>query len=280
MKKFIKEKKKYVLSKLNLSDIETIYENDTKAVYRAEIKSKGSVILKINQNIEELRREYNMLKELDGNGCCVVYEYDVLQGILLEEQIIPGIVLREEKDVILRIHHFADVFRRIHREVNEYGKYETYLDWLDRAYDFCISNDVGLNLAKKMKKAREFGREIFEKYPERVLLHGDLHHDNMLLNSKGSYSIIDPKGIIGPAIFDLPRYIMNELDPYINKEGKEHIISVISLIGKTLNYSISDIKKLFFMEVILANVWCIEDGQELNLNDILIATEVIGITLS
>jgi streptomycin 6-kinase len=272
----IQEKKQYAISNLNLSCIETIYENDTKAVYKAGMKSKGNVILKINQNTEELRREYNMLKELNGDGCCVVYKYDLLQGVLLEEQIIPGIVLREEKDLILRINHFADVFRRIHREVNEYGKYENYVDWLDRAYDFCINNDVGLKLTKKMKKAREFGREIFEKHPERVLLHGDLHHDNMLLNSKGSYSIIDPKGIIGPSIFDLPRYIMNELHPYINKDGKEHIMRVISLIGETLDYSISDIKKLFFMEVILANIWCIEDGQEPNLKDISIATEVIS----
>jgi hypothetical protein len=34
--------------------------------------------------------------------------------------------------------------------------------------------------------------------------------------------------------------------------------------------------KLFFMEVILANVWCIEDGEEANSHDIAMAAEMLS----
>ena len=47
-------------------------------------------------------------------------------------------------------------------------------------------------------------------------MHGDLHHDNILLRKDGSYAMIDPKGVAGPEILDLPRYIMNEIDRLIS----------------------------------------------------------------
>lgn len=86
--------------------------------------------------------------------------------------------------------------------------------------------------------------------------------------------MIDPKGVVGPEIFDLPRFIMNELDSKLNHSGKVHIEQVIYALSKSLHYPSADIGKLFFMEVILANVWCVEDEEEIALCDIDIAMEV------
>lgn len=126
-----------------------------------------------------------------------------------------------------------------------------------------------------MFQAYEIGKELFAKYADRVLLHGDLHHHNILLDSSGRYKIIDPKGVTGPSIFDLPRFVLNELDLKINVTGEEHIKYVINRLSELLGYEKKDIDKLFFMEVILANVWCLEDGEEINEQDINIAVNVL-----
>ena len=50
------------------------------------------------------------------------------------------------------------------------------------------------------------------------------------------------------------------------------IISIKIIYYKSLD----DIFKLLFMEVMLANVWCIEDGEELDLHKISVALELLN----
>lgn len=86
--------------------------------------------------------------------------------------------------------------------------------------------------------------------------------------------MIDPKGVIGPAILDLPRFILNEIDTEHEKSDYEHIKDVIQLICDKFRYPSEDVKKSFFVEVILANVWNIEDHEEIDENQIKIAKQI------
>lgn len=272
----IQEKIQWAKLEYNLKNFEVIYEKNNKAVYTSESTQWGNIVLKVNANKDELTNEYNMIRELRGKSSCKVLAYESTQGILIEEQIIPGTVLRNEKNVAVRVNQFIKVFNNIHKTADNVQNFASYLDWLKKAYEFCINNNVDESIKNNMHKAHLIGKELFCKYSDRVLLHGDLHHDNMLLNDKGVYCIIDPKGVIGPAIFDLPRYILNEMDFVSNNECKNHIFQVVEMISKKTNYLFVDILKLLFMEVMLANVWCIEDGEEHDLDEIFIALELLN----
>lgn len=285
----MKGKLDYAVSKWKLTNITEVYANSVRAVYRAKSETYGSVIVKINNNADELCIEAAVLGVLNGNGCCTLYAFEEEKGILLEEQICPGTVLRDEQDVQKRVECFAAVFEKIHRGGRAL-EFETYLDWLANAKQFCEestrSGSVKVQtilkasgLPKKMQHAYEIGEEMFTKYSERVLLHGDLHHDNILANAEGGYSVIDPKGVIGPRIFDVPRFVLNEIG-YVKEleaeEIKEHLEWVIRLINERLGYPVQDICNLLFMETILASVWSVEDGEEINEMQIRVAEAVGG----
>ncbi len=47
-----------------------------------------------------------------------------------------------------------------------------------------------------------------------------------------------------------------------NKKAGEHLGTVIGLMEKGIGYCAQDMKKLLFMETMLANVWCMEDKRE------------------
>lgn len=271
----IKSKINWIKERFSLENIEKIYDFNNKAVYSAESIKLGNVIIKVNENKEELASEYNMLKNLNGQNSCRVFVYDSEYGVLIEERIIPGTVLRKEQRVEIRVNSFIEVFQSIHKEIDNKNNFESYLDWLIRADRFCIENNMEEVIKENMHKGRIIGQEMFDKYNDRVLLHGDLHHDNILKNSCGYYSMIDPKGVIGPAIFDIPRYILNEIDFVSEYECKRHILHVIELLSEKLKYPISDIIKLFFMKVILANVWNVEDGMKPNMNQVLMVLELV-----
>lgn len=305
----IKDKLVYATSKWRLTNITEIYANSVKAVYRANAASWGGVIVKINNNVDELCHEAAMLKALNGNGCCRLYAFEEEQGILVEGQLCPGTVLREELDVQKRVENFAAVFEKLHEStangaaecalsrsgkkgfiMGESGKleFEAYLDWLANAKRFCEESIVNSSvevrellketgLTEKMQYAYEIGAELFTKYPERILLHGDLHHDNILTNAEGGYSAIDPKGVIGPRIFDVPRFVLNEIgyvEELCAEEIKGHLEMVIRLMSERLGYPVQDIRKLLFMETILASVWSVEDGEEIDEMQIQIVKEL------
>jgi len=62
-----------------------------------------------------------------------------------------------------------------------------------------------IDLYNKMIEAEEICRQLWEKYTDRLLLHGDLYHDNILLGKNG-YCAIDPIGVIGDPVFNIPIY--------------------------------------------------------------------------
>ena len=119
---------------------------------------------------------------------------------------------------------------------------------------------------------------LFDKYPERVLLHGDLHHDNMLLRPDGSYAMIDPKGVIGPAILDLPRFLLNELFPNMPAEPISHMKKAIQLICDKCAYPVEDVQKAFFMETVLANMWSVEDNDPADWKELDVAAQILSTT--
>ena len=243
----------FAIDQWRLSNLQTIYDREQSAVWSAESDHFGSVILKWNST-GQLDSEYRMLAHLQGRGCCKIYGYDKERGLLLEERILPGTVLREEPSLEKREEVLANVFREIHLPQRE-G--ETYLDWLNKAYAFCESQKVSDELTRLAGHARDICVMLFDQYPERVLLHRDLHHDNLLLRADGSYAVIDPKGVVGPEILDLPRFLLNEADM---SDDPAHIERVLGLVSQACDYPEADLRKALFMEAVLATVWCVEDG--------------------
>lgn len=243
----------YAAEQWSLNKLQCIYKREGVAVWFGESERFGSVVLKWNST-GQLDAEYRMLCCLQGRPCCTVYGYDKDRGLLLEERILPGTVLREERSIEKRVEVLASVFREIHLPLQE-G--ETYLDWLEKACSFCEHQKVPEHLFRLAVQARDICAGFFEKYPERVLLHGDLHHDNLLCRADGSYAVIDPKGVIGPEILDLPRFLLNEVN---FGDDSTHMEQAISLVSRACGYPEEDLRKALFMEAVLANIWCVEDG--------------------
>ena len=280
----IHENVQWAIQQWNLKNTIAVYEKDNKAVYSSESVQWGNVILKVNIDTDELASEHNMLKDMDGRSSCRVFAYDGARGVLIEERIIPRnfgksnipFTLRDEDNVAVRVNHFLRVFKDIHKTIDDTNNQVTYLDWFKNADSYCMKHDMNELIKNNMHRACCIAEDLFGKYDDRVLLHGDLHHDNMMLNENGTYSMIDPKGVIGPEIFDLQRYILNEIFYVSNDNCKDHVLKVVEMISQKTKYPFIDIIKLFYMEVMLEKVWCLEDGGGPNLPQVLVAVELLN----
>ena len=81
----------HAAKKWELSHFEEIYRHPTKAVFSAQSRQFGPVILKIDRNIGQLKSEHHMLAGLSGAYNCKVYAYRLIgPGDSAAQGSVPG----------------------------------------------------------------------------------------------------------------------------------------------------------------------------------------------
>ena len=99
---------------------------------------------------------------------------------------------------------------------------------------------------------------------DECLLHGDLHHDNILQCDDG-YKLIDPKGVIGPLSLEPARFIGNQIgdapaaafEPQLDDMCKAFADSLTSV-----DVAPADVATGAVLDAVVSTCWSIEDGTE------------------
>ena len=93
-----------------------------------------------------------------------------------------------------------------------------------------------------------------------VLLHGDLHHDNILQNGDG-WVVIDPKGVIGEPAYEVAAFIRNPIPGLLALNNASSIISHrIARFAEILELPERRILDWCFVQAVLSWAWVLEDG--------------------
>lgn len=221
----------------------------------------GDSVLKIASPYSDLSDEYRALLEYDGTAFCRVFAADLENGVMLEERIQPGTPLRDETSLERRLSIFSSLYRDLHKPSEHPEKYPTYQGWVRKITKYMSTRQDCQELYRHMKKADELCSSIAEQYTGKMLLHGDFHHDNILLSQTGGYKIIDPKGVIGDPVWDVPRFILNEFEDQITSELYEKMNKVIEMLAKELKIPENIVRQCQYVETAMGNCWCVEDGE-------------------
>jgi len=109
-------------------------------------------------------------------------------------------------------------------------------------------------------KARKLRDELLATSYKLEVLHGDLHHDN-ILNNDFNWKVIDPKGVMGDHIYDIATFICNPMEELIALEDPIQIIkNRIIFFAKEFCIPAQRIHDWCFVCSILSWAWAIEDG--------------------
>ncbi|MBP3962898.1 aminoglycoside phosphotransferase family protein [Paenibacillus lignilyticus] len=245
----------------SLSELRLIPSYSANLVFKCESARFGSAVLKIGRiSSAEINTEYNTLLRYDGRRFCHVFDADVVRGVLLEACVKPGNPLREVTSLAARLDVFSSLFKGLHISVDNAAQYPTYVDWVRKITDYMAKRQDCSELAAYMKRAEAICLTLSEAYTGQMLLHGDFHHDNILLGQDGIYRIIDPKGVIGDPVFDVPRFILNEFDDDYSEAGYAKISEIIAVLEKKLGIPSTILKQCLFVETAMSSCWSMEDG--------------------
>jgi streptomycin 6-kinase len=158
-----------------------------------------------------------------GDGAVRLLRVDHSRRALLLERAIPGDDLSVVDEAEART-IASDVARRLWRPLS--GPFPRIADevprWLDRASQ---TTSVGRNL---LSLAREIYAEVRPRHE--TLVHGDLHHHNILRSSRGWLGI-DPKPMMGEPEFDVAPLLWNPLGRAMTREAADQWIATFTDIG-------------------------------------------------
>ncbi len=227
------------------------------------VQDNKPIILKHSFDIDTLRREAAALKAFAGYGAVKVLAED--KGTLILEHVIPGYSLksyfweRDEK----AIHIACNLMRRLHlAPLPKDGTFLHIKNWL-------LPLDKEWNIPTHyLHRARQLRDDLLATSGPDVLLHGDLHHDNILFSSgefqqvdhDKNWLIIDPKGVIGEAAYEVAAFIRNPIPGLIALEMAPSIINNrINTFAEILEIPTRRILDWCFVQAVLSWVWYIED---------------------
>ncbi|GEN83945.1 hydroxyurea phosphotransferase [Sporosarcina luteola] len=210
-------------------------------------------ILKMGFPGFDFQNEVRTVQLYNGEGCANVLQADFENGAMLLEKLNPGTMLCEERDEIAVVEHFCRVWKKIRRPLPPEGKFPMITDWasaLDRANEGPISNN-------HIQLAREYIEEISQSSSNIQLLHGDLHHENILFSAEHGWVAIDPKGVGGDPHFDLISFMINHL--FTKPDPRKLLELRVELICKSLEMDRERLLKAAIGMSTLYACWAVED---------------------
>lgn len=249
----------------------------------APSSAQDEVVLKIGVPRDELTSEIATLRLFRGEGACQLIDADEEKGFLLLERLQPGLMLSTLEDDEEATHIAAEVMKKIWRplesdsllSVQEQApalqKFILLSDWFDGLNDLRAMFDGGTGPLDEKLVARTEGsvRDFLVENHMPVLMHGDFHHCNILSSERG-WLVIDPKGVIGPAGYEVGPLMINPWGSHFDKlsaalsDGISNRLAQsvrrVDILHEHLDWERERILEWSLAHAILSAWWGIEDN--------------------
>lgn len=189
------------------------------------------IILKFTPDPLSLRREADALAAFSGHGTVELLKRKA--NALLVQRALPGHTLKKHPRAI---HIALSCLESLHKApIPKEHSFPRIKDWLaDLDKEWTVTS-------KYLKVARHLRDLLLQDKSPEVLLHGDLHQNNILSHREG-WVVIDPKGVIGLSI--------NEAWACV-----EHPEHDLRCIADRLGYSLDTVTQWYFVHLVLAACW-------------------------
>ncbi|VAW37742.1 hypothetical protein MNBD_CHLOROFLEXI01-3140 [hydrothermal vent metagenome] len=228
----------------------------------ATLADGTEVVLKAGVPNQELCTEIEGLRIYNGRSCVRLLDADSENGVLLLERIHPGEMLTTISDDDAATRLAAQVMQKLWRPLPAEHNFPSVADW---GKGFArlraeFGGGTGLFDTRLVKMAESHFTDLLASMDEPVLLHGDLHHFN-ILSAGNSWLTIDPKGIVGEPAYEIGALLRNPT-PHIFNEPELGRITArrLDILAETLALDWERLRQWSLAQAVLSAWWGYEDG--------------------
>jgi streptomycin 6-kinase len=210
---------------------------------------------------DSLRDEVPALRAFAGHGAVGILRADLDRGALLLERAEPGDRLRDL--VPARDTGATSIAVAVMRRLATATPDPALPDLLDQVHAFdeylTEHGDGGPLPGDLVARAAGLMRELCASAPGRVVLHGDLHHDNILSATREPWLAIDPHGLVGDPGYETGSLLFNP-DPHDRDPALTALVPArVEQLADELAMPAERVVAWGFVKAVLSDVWTAQD---------------------
>jgi len=222
----------------------------------------SEAVLKAGVPCAELAAEAATLSWWDGAGAARLLEADTERGLLLLERLMPGRMLLDVADDDEATRVAAGVMRRLQRPAPKDHAFPHVRDWLKGFERLRARFEDGAGPFPRdlVEMAEQTSTELLaSQTDDDVLLHGDLHHWNVLAAEREPWLAIDPKGVVGEPAYETAAWLRNPVGMLLNRDRPGAILARrVSILSDELGFDRERIRKWGAVHAVLSAWWTYE----------------------
>jgi streptomycin 6-kinase len=243
-------------------------------IFYAQSAQGDPLVLKMGYPHPEQKTEIIALRAYQGRDAVRILDWDDETGAFLLERILPGKKLRDVSDSIERSRIRIRLIGDLPRPVSGISGLPSYGEWMEWAFsEFREKMNPGSATEAETEflsfivRAESSYRRLLMRFPETYLLHGDLHHENILLDEHRGWLAIDPKGVTGPRVMECGRFLHNFIEDEIkgielledatDVQVKRVLEQRLRTFEAMLDFDRTDMVAATYIDLVLGTCWSI-----------------------
>jgi streptomycin 6-kinase len=224
-----------------------------------------AIVLKAGVPNKELATEIAALNHFRGHGAVKLRDSDADQGVLLLDRVMPGNSLLSDWTSDKSTEIAAAVMRELHRPPPEGHTFPAVANWGEgfARLRSGFQGGTGPFPAELVERAeRNFG-DLAASMERVVVLHGDLHHWNIISDGEDDWLAIDPKGVLGEPAYEVGAWLRNPFPMvYEGPNVLQLIERRLDRFAEILSFDRSRMAGWAFSQGVLSAWWAYEDGED------------------
>ena len=235
---------------------------EIKANYIAyvEMGNGAEAVLKVGVPHGDFSSEMEALAIYEGRGINRLIDCDKALNAMLLERLRPGKMLDSVENARERSEITARILQDLHATPPPSNHtLPHFMDWMRGAFADARS-------CKDLERARGYIEQIprvefmmgilMEPDEPQMLLHGDLHHWNILSDADRGWMAIDPKGVIGASCLDVGRFINNAMGfGETAAQKREILLEAVTIFSDVLGENEERMFAGAFCDKIMGSSW-------------------------
>lgn len=247
------------INKWKLSECRAVSNMSYNYLCTAKSDIYGDIALKIAVSQDELSSEVIALKLFGEEICCKCFDYDSQLYAYIMERILPGDNLYSVQAPDEQMKIGAQVIRSLPVPDTGNTGLPVFGSLLSKAFLKAQTESKVINqITPFIKQAEQFFKELQDLKMQDLILHGDLHHQNILKTEDNKWKVIDPKGVIGIHPLECGRFIRNHLWRLTKKKHLLYLKKTTAAFAETLGVTKSVILKAAYIDCVLGHTWSLE----------------------
>jgi streptomycin 6-kinase len=206
----------------------------------------------------EFQTEGEALAVFQGKGIEKLLQADKDHAVLLLERVIPGVPLSTLEDDEEATRILASVMKHLWKPLPEKHDFITIAEWSNALSKY--HGTSGPLPSYLVDKAERLFAELIASSAEPVLVHGDLHHENVLSSARAGWLAIDPKGVAAEPAYETAALLRNPRSKLQQHPELEQILlRRILVLSEALHIDPHRIHQWGLAQTVLSAVWSAAD---------------------